>query len=558
MLSFQNVSIKSKLTTIIMLTSTIVLFLASFSFVVNEVITFRRDMIEDMQTLGKMIGIHTAASLVFNDKKSAEETLKAMSADPNIIAAYIHLDDGRVFAEYSRERKDNMESFFQPEQDSHYHTHEIWELMKKTGESFYFFKDRFDLFSPIVLDGNMEGVVHIRSDLEKLYSKLWWLGGTATIVMLISSLVGYFLSRRLRRVISEPILRLTETMKDVSKEKTYSVRAEKKTNDELGTLIDGFNEMLSQIELRDEKLERHRDELEEKVTLRTAELSKINHDLNQAVIELKQAKEAADIANITKSQFLANMSHELRTPLNAIIGFTELIIDKRIGDLNPTQEEYLNDVLESSRHLLSLINDVLDLSKVEAGKLEYRPTDFDLKDLLLGSLVMVKEKALKHGIRISSDLNGVPDTIRADERHFKQIMYNLLSNAVKFTPDGGSVALKARHVSSENGGFITNDGRAVTLPNRYNILHTITERKCIEISVEDTGIGLKAEDLARIFDPFEQGDSSASRKYQGTGLGLSLTKRLVELHGGSIWAESEGEGKGSIFRLAIPIHSSVR
>jgi signal transduction histidine kinase len=273
--------------------------------------------------------------------------------------------------------------------------------------------------------------------------------------------------------------------------------------------------------------------------------------------KLFEAKEVAEYANKAKSEFLANMSHEFRTPLNHIIGFTELVVDKNFGDLNGTQQEYLNDVLYSSKHLLSLINDILDLSKVEAGKMQLEPSPVDVKLMLEHSLIMFKEKTFKHGIELSADVGPIPETITADERKLKQILYNLLSNAVKFTPDGGKVCVKARVVDC-----------SVRLAKRWGDpegLQIISEQagagdadhagcgKCVEIAVTDTGIGIKGEDLERIFKPFEQGDGSAGRRYPGTGLGLSLTKRLVELHGGKIWVESAGEGKGSTFNFVIPL-----
>jgi signal transduction histidine kinase len=261
--------------------------------------------------------------------------------------------------------------------------------------------------------------------------------------------------------------------------------------------------------------------------------------------ELKMAFDKACESDRMKSEFLANMSHELRTPLNHIIGFTELVADKKYGDLNEVQEEYLNDALDSSKHLLSLINDILDLSKVEAGKLELQLSDVNLKMILENSLIMITETAMKHNIQLSTQFNGIPETLTADERKLKQILYNLLSNAVKFTPDGGKIRLIAdladsseEQASDQKPGVISQEKPA--------------SRKFVKISVADTGIGIQKEDLERIFNPFEQGENSASRRYQGTGLGLSLTKSLVELHGGKIWVESEGEGKGSIFLFAIP------
>ena len=313
-----------------------------------------------------------------------------------------------------------------------------------------------------------------------------------------------------------------------------------------------FSEAFTTIEIQGEKLKKNKvtlqkanDELEKRVAGRTAELLKANVVLRQEIEDrklaqqaTKKAKRAAEIASRSKSEFLANMSHELRTPLNHIIGFTELVLDKNFGELNEIQEEYLNDVHSSSGHLLSLINDILDLSKVEAGKLEYMPAVVPIRNILTNSLIMIKEKAIKNDIKTSNKFDGIPQSIHADERKLKQILYNLLSNAVKFTPKGGSIDMVAKRLSDSD----------IKLQNGRS-----SSKDYIQISIKDSGIGLKKEDIAKIFQPFEQVENSASRRYHGTGLGLSLTKSLVELHGGILWAESEGEGLGSIFSFTLPI-----
>ncbi|MCB2180445.1 MAG: hypothetical protein KQH63_00280 [Desulfobulbaceae bacterium] len=267
--------------------------------------------------------------------------------------------------------------------------------------------------------------------------------------------------------------------------------------------------------------------------------------LEETYNQLSRARKEAEVASVSKSEFLANMSHELRTPLNAIIGFTEIVLDKHFGELNPVQEDYLNDVLQSSRHLLSVINDILDLSKVEAGKLELNMWEFHLGGVLANSFIMIKEKAQKNNITLSLDTDkNLPGIVMADERKVKQILFNLLANAIKFTPPGGHISVKA--INADISDWLQHspaDSGQQTLPRG----------KLVKISVSDTGIGLNKDDMERIFTPFEQVEESSSRKYQGTGLGLSLTKRLVELHHGRIWAESQGPGKGSTFTFILPV-----
>ncbi len=253
---------------------------------------------------------------------------------------------------------------------------------------------------------------------------------------------------------------------------------------------------------------------------------------NKQKKQIVEAKRYAEAANKTKSEFLANMSHELRTPLNHIIGFTELVLDKTVGDLNETQQEYLADVHQSSHHLLSLIGDILDLSKVEAGRLELEPSLVHLRPLMESSLMMVKEKELKRRLNLQLDMDEFAEPLYADERKLKQILYNLISNAVKFTDKNGDISVSVQMVDEGSD----------------------THRKpSIFFSVKDTGIGLRPDEFERIFEPFQQVDSSASRRYAGTGLGLSLTKQLVELHGGAIWVESAGAGSGSTFCFTIPV-----
>jgi two-component system sensor histidine kinase/response regulator len=289
--------------------------------------------------------------------------------------------------------------------------------------------------------------------------------------------------------------------------------------------------------------------------------------------ELLERRQETDNANKAKSDFLANMSHELRTPLNAVIGYSEILQDELYGKLNEKQQEYVRSILGGGEHLLDVINDILDLSKVESGKMELDLSKVPVKKTLNASLMMVKEKALKHGIKLDCELPSEVDIeIVADERRLKQIMYNLLSNAVKFTPEGGSVRVTAR-VSAECGvrnaecpspqpspqrgeGDIHSELRTEPALESSRRGNSELDAGFIEISVADTGIGIASEDIPKLFNEFTQLESAYTKQHEGTGLGLALSKRLVELHGGAIWVESE-LGKGSRFTFTIPVKKTL-
>jgi PAS domain S-box-containing protein len=299
------------------------------------------------------------------------------------------------------------------------------------------------------------------------------------------------------------------------------------------------------LDITDRKLaEKEREMLYDEIKSLNVELENKIKDRTKA---LEMAVLDAEEANRAKSNFLANMSHELRTPLNAVIGFSEVLRDKYFGELNEKQADYVNDILESGKHLLSLINDILDLSKVESGKMELEVSQVNIKSLLEGSLTIIKEKAYKHGIGLDLKIpEEMPElNIQADERKLKQIMFNLLSNAAKFTPHGGTITLEANRVSDSE--FRVSRSKQYTTLNQQHATGDF-----IEISVADTGVGISLEDQEKIFEEFHQVRSGLTDKTPGTGLGLSLVKRLVEMHGGRVRVESEGEGKGSRFSFVLP------
>ena len=309
---------------------------------------------------------------------------------------------------------------------------------------------------------------------------------------LLALAVSYFLARRL----SKPILILQRGAARIGAG-DMSTRIKIKTGDEVEFLADEFNRMAAQ-------LQEYTAGLERKVAEKTAQL---------------------ELANQHKSEFLANMSHELRTPLNAVIGFSEVLKEQMFGPLNDKQKEYTRDISASGQHLLSLINDILDLSKIEAGRMDLEASTFSLPVALENALTLIRERASRHNLKLESNIEPGIETIFADERKVKQILINLLSNAVKFTQPGGRIGITVRR----NGSVA-------------------------EIAVSDTGPGIAPEDQERIFEEFRQLESTDSAKHEGTGLGLALAKRMVELHGGKISIQSE-VGKGSVFTFTLPNQS---
>ena len=266
-------------------------------------------------------------------------------------------------------------------------------------------------------------------------------------------------------------------------------------------------------------------QLEESYSGLELKVEERTHELALALTALDVKSRELEAASQHKSDFLANMSHELRTPLNAILGFSQVLREEMVGEVNEKQAEYLEDILSSANHLLSLINDVLDLSKVEAGQFELEIAPFSLRDSLERGVVMVRERATTESVRIAWATDPDVDVVRGDERRVRQIIFNLLSNAVKFTPAGGAVEVRAERVNGE-----------------------------VRVSVTDTGPGLAPEDHRRVFDEFQQTDVGIEQR-EGTGLGLALSKRLVELHGGRIWVDSE-LGHGSTFAFTLPVEAA--
>jgi len=337
-----------------------------------------------------------------------------------------------------------------------------------------------------------------------LSGKIW----RTVLILLAFLLAALAASILLARRLVKPVKRMRVAAAAIGAG-AYEERIELDRRDELGALADEFNRMAA-------NLQESYAGLEQKVEERTRELQ-------VALEQLAVKSRALEVASKHKSEFLANMSHELRTPLNAIVGFSQVLRQKLFGEVNEKQEEYLDDILSSADHLLSLINDILDLSKVEAGQVELERGLFSVREALERGIVMVRERALKNGVELELSLDPAIDLVEGDERRIRQVVFNLLSNAVKFTPEGGRVDVST---SKQNGEVM--------------------------IAVADTGPGIAAADQSRIFEEFQQARSGNGERPEGTGLGLALSRSLVELHGGRIWVESE-PGKGSTFTFTLPV-----
>ena len=503
----QDLSINRKLMLISMLTSSVALILLSGLFLWYDLKSFRSFLSEDLSTQAEVIGYNSAAAMAFKDEAAASVTLSALKAKEDIVAAVLYDPHGKVFAQYVRAHT------APPELPK--------EVPQINGTNFT--GNYLEVSRGVSLNGEPLGTLFLQSDMSQVNARAKSYAKFLMLFVVGCGLLAFLIASRLQTLISGPILRLEDTMRVVSTKKNYEVRALKFYDDEIGRLIDGFNTMLSEIQHRDTQLQGANDELK----TRTQELEVEIVNRKQTQEELLTAKRAAEDASRAKSAFLANMSHELRTPLNAIIGYSEMIEEEiqDTGQINNVKD--VQKIEAAGKHLLALINDVLDLSKIEAGKMGLHIENFEVGMMIQEMVATLQPTIAKNsntlGLYLSQDLGAM----RSDVTKVRQILSNLLSNACKFT-DHGTITMKVDRSS---------------------------DQQWIRFRVGDTGIGISEEQQENLFKEFAQADVSIARKYGGTGLGLAICHRFAHLMGGNISVESE-LGKGSLFTVHLPAQMS--
>lgn len=510
---FRHRSIKSKLTLLMMLISTVLLLIVSGFVLVSEYFQSRAILVQEMRVLSNALVANARQDLVLGKYSEAEKVLGALSTQRHIHAAYFFDQQGKPVVQYLVQKNaglvwNALEADFHGD-DGLYRPTALTEQVRYS-------TSHFGLFTPILYNNKQVGTLYLLSDLSSVKGRLGAVAFAVTISLFLLFACSWWLAGRLQKPVSEPILELSRVMKSISEDKKYSLRASKSSHDEIGVLVDIFNQMLSQIETHLQQQQQYQQNLELTVEQRT-------NELRSTISELQVAREQADAANVAKSLFLSRMTHELRTPLIGVLGMNGLLLRTSLTE----QQKMLVDIAhKSGEDLLALISDVLDVSRIEAGKLKLETAEVDICQVIEESAELLFPQAHDKGLQLLLDIPmDALWTVRADRVKIVQIMMNLIGNAIKFTPSGSiTVRLRSAPQADDNMTF--------------------------RIDVEDTGIGMNETDSLRVFELFYQLDNQPTEARAGSGLGLAIVKQLVDLMNGSLHLSSV-PGVGSTFQIEL-------